>query len=67
MFTASVTNHIAGSHSGFVQIAGEQRVKILDIGGGLPMNYLSDEETPTFEDYASELQKQIPEMWIPGK
>jgi len=49
------------------KIAGEQRVKILDIGGGLPMNYLSDEETPTFEDYASELQKQIPEMWIPGK
>ena len=39
----------------------------MDSTGGLPMNYLSDEETPTFDEYASELQKQIPEMWTPGK
>lgn len=37
-----------------------QQVKILDIGGGLPMNYLSDEENPTFESYVAALTEQIP-------
>jgi len=34
---------------------GGQQVSILDIGGGLPMNYRSDEESPTFEEYITEV------------
>merc|ERR1711865_1003205 len=43
--------------------AGCQRVKIMDIGGGLPMNYDSDIESPTFKDYATMLQEQIPNLF----
>jgi len=43
--------------------AGCQRVKIMDIGGGLPMNYESDIESPTFGDYATMLQEQIPNLF----
>lgn len=39
------------------------QIKILDIGGGLPMNYLSDEEDPTFQQYVSELQAQVPQIF----
>lgn len=40
--------------------AGEQKIRILDIGGGLPMNYESDTESPTFNEYVEELKKQVP-------
>jgi diaminopimelate decarboxylase len=39
---------------------GTQRVRILDIGGGLPVNYHSDEEFPTYQEYVAALKEQVP-------
>ena len=43
--------------------AGKQQIDIIDIGGGLPVNFDSDEVSPTFADYASELQQHVPELF----
>lgn len=40
--------------------AAYQQVTRLDIGGGLPVNFSSEEVTPTFGDYARFLRKEIP-------
>lgn len=40
--------------------AGHRRVDTLDIGGGLPVNFASDEETPTYADYARLLRDTVP-------
>lgn len=40
--------------------AGRQQVDTIDIGGGLPVNFTSDEETPTFAEYAGLLKEQVP-------
>lgn len=32
----------------------------MDIGGGLSVNFLSEENKPTFEDYADALRKYAP-------
>jgi diaminopimelate decarboxylase len=42
---------------------GGRQISVIDIGGGLPVNFDSDEIKPTFGDYASELKKQIPELF----
>lgn len=42
---------------------GSKQVKVLDIGGGLPANYWGDEVSPTYGDYAVELQKQVPALF----
>lgn len=42
---------------------GHQQITLLDIGGGLPMNYWSDEESPTFGDYTAALKEQVPELF----
>lgn len=39
---------------------GQQQIKRLDIGGGLPVNFTSDEITPSFAEYAHVLKKQVP-------
>ncbi len=44
-------------------IIGKQQIEVIDIGGGLPVNFDSDEIKPTFEDYASELKRQVPELF----
>merc|ERR1712216_373027 len=38
--------------------AGKQQITILDIGGGLPVNFDSEITTPTFDDYAAALREQ---------
>ena len=38
-------------------------MRLLDIGGGLPMNYLSDEEFRTYEMYTAALQQQVPGLF----
>merc|ERR1711924_235773 len=43
--------------------AGRSQIKILDIGGGLPMNYWSDEEFPTFGMYVTALREQVPAVF----
>ena len=42
---------------------GSQQISVIDIGGGLPVNFDSDEVRPTFGDYAGELKKHIPELF----
>ena len=39
------------------------RVDVLDIGGGLPVNFDCDEVTPTFAEYAEALEADIPELF----
>jgi len=43
--------------------AGLQQVELIDIGGGLPVNFDSHEVTPTFADYAGALQAAVPELF----
>jgi diaminopimelate decarboxylase len=43
--------------------AGRQQVTVLDIGGGLPVNFGSDEATPAFADYAGLLRAEIPGLF----
>lgn len=42
---------------------GAQRVTLIDIGGGLPVNFDSEEIKPTFTDYAEILQREVPELF----
>jgi len=39
---------------------GHQQVVRLDIGGGLPVNFASEEISPTFKEYADVLEKKVP-------
>ncbi|MFE3328208.1 diaminopimelate decarboxylase [Streptomyces sp. NPDC059176] len=43
--------------------AGRRQVDALDIGGGLPVNFSTDEETPTFAEYARLLRDEIPGLF----
>ena len=45
-------------------IAGRKQIRRLDIGGGLPVNFSSDEIRPTFAEYAELLEKQVPELFL---
>ncbi|MFE5882377.1 type III PLP-dependent enzyme domain-containing protein [Streptomyces hydrogenans] len=40
--------------------AGRAQIDTLDIGGGLPVNFASDEETPSYADYARLLAATVP-------
>ncbi|MFF0064078.1 diaminopimelate decarboxylase [Streptomyces sp. NPDC005279] len=40
--------------------AGRQQIDTVDIGGGLPVNFASDEQSPTFAEYARLLKEQVP-------
>lgn len=42
---------------------GKGRVTVIDIGGGLPANYCSDDVTPTFSDHAAVLRKIAPRLF----
>eukprot|EP00124_Ichthyophonus_hoferi_P005076 Ihof_evm1s660 gene=Ihof_evmTU1s660 len=43
--------------------AGRQQITCIDIGGGLSVNFSSDEITPTFIDYATALKRGVPELF----
>ena len=43
--------------------AGRRQVDTLDIGGGLPVNFGSDEETPTYAAYARLLNDEVPGLF----
>ncbi|MFC8915126.1 diaminopimelate decarboxylase [Streptomyces sp. NPDC057116] len=43
--------------------AGRRQVDTLDIGGGLPVNFASDEETPTYAEYARLLAAEVPGLF----
>jgi diaminopimelate decarboxylase len=42
---------------------GRRQIEVIDIGGGLPVNFDSEEIKPTFGDYATALKKQVPELF----
>jgi len=42
---------------------GRRAVRSIDIGGGLPVNFASDEVTPTFDEYAAALRATVPELF----
>ncbi|WP_439676787.1 diaminopimelate decarboxylase [Embleya sp. MST-111070] len=42
---------------------GQRRVTGLDIGGGLPVNFADDTDTPTFADYVAELRRAVPTLF----
>jgi diaminopimelate decarboxylase len=43
--------------------AGRRQVTVLDIGGGLPVNFASDETAPTFGAYADLLRAEVPGLF----
>ena len=43
--------------------AGRTQVDTLDIGGGLPVNFASDEESPTYAEYARLLAERVPGLY----
>ncbi|MEV0987664.1 diaminopimelate decarboxylase [Streptomyces sp. NPDC049949] len=43
--------------------AGRRQVDTLDIGGGLPVNFASDAETPTYAQYAAALREAVPALF----
>ncbi|MET9669885.1 diaminopimelate decarboxylase [Streptomyces sp. NPDC006475] len=40
--------------------AGRRQIDTLDIGGGLPVNFASDDQTPSFAEYAQLLRERVP-------
>ncbi|MEV8128309.1 diaminopimelate decarboxylase [Streptomyces sp. NPDC085944] len=43
--------------------AGRRQVDTLDIGGGLPVNFASEEATPTYAEYARVLSEAVPGLF----
>ncbi|MFI9203376.1 diaminopimelate decarboxylase [Streptomyces sp. NPDC053048] len=43
--------------------AGERRIRTIDIGGGLPVNFTSDDIAPTHADYARLLAATVPGLF----
>jgi diaminopimelate decarboxylase len=43
--------------------AGSRQVEVIDIGGGLPVNFESDEIRPTFREFADELRARVPGLF----
>lgn len=43
--------------------AGRQQIDTVDIGGGLPVNFGSDEVSPRFDDYAALLRRTVPGLF----
>jgi diaminopimelate decarboxylase len=43
--------------------AGQRQIRRIDIGGGLPVNFGSDDVTPTFFDQRAVLQASVPELF----
>ncbi|MFD9333459.1 diaminopimelate decarboxylase [Streptomyces sp. NPDC060028] len=43
--------------------AGRRQVDTLDIGGGLPVNFASDAETPTYAQYVAALREAVPGLF----
>ncbi|MFD8793444.1 type III PLP-dependent enzyme domain-containing protein [Streptomyces vinaceus] len=46
--------------------AGRRRIDTLDIGGGLPVNFASDERTPTYAQYVGALREAVPALFDGG-
>jgi len=45
------------------EFVGYQQITQIDIGGGLPVNFTSEEVTPSFQEYADILKQEIPQLF----
>ena len=45
------------------EFVGFQQIKQIDIGGGLPVNFASEEVTPSFQEYADILKREVPQLF----
>lgn len=45
---------------------GRNQIRVVDIGGGLSVNFSSDEITPTFTEYSDALKEKVPELFDPS-
>jgi diaminopimelate decarboxylase len=45
------------------QRAGEKRIRSIDIGGGLGVNFSSEEITPSFQEYSDFLRSKVPQLF----
>jgi diaminopimelate decarboxylase len=45
----------------------KKRISMIDIGGGLSANYMTDKVSPSFEEYAMSLQQQCPKLFQAGR
>lgn len=45
---------------------GHRQVDTIDIGGGMSVNFASDERKPTFDQYAEALRSRVPELFDPS-
>lgn len=45
------------------RVVGDQQIVRIDVGGGLSVNFSSDETTPTFADHAAALHRTAPELF----
>jgi diaminopimelate decarboxylase len=45
---------------------GRNQIQVVDIGGGLSVNFSSDNVTPTFEEYSAALREKVPELFDPS-
>lgn len=43
--------------------AGSQRVRRIDVGGGLPVNFASDDTTPGFAEHRAALEAEVPRLF----
>ncbi|MFE3583266.1 type III PLP-dependent enzyme domain-containing protein [Streptomyces vinaceus] len=46
--------------------AGRRQIDTLDIGGGLPVNFASDEQAPTYAQYVGALREAVPALFDGG-
>ena len=62
LMTAGVSKVVALAEE-INEAAGRQQIEVVDIGGGLPVNFDSDEVRPAFADYAAVLKESVPELF----
>lgn len=43
--------------------AGFRQIEVIDIGGGLPVNFESDDVKPTYDEYAQLLRAEVPQLF----
>lgn len=61
--TAADVAAIVGLAEEIEDAAGEQRIDTIDVGGGLSVNFDSDETTPTFADHERALRAAAPSLF----
>lgn len=44
---------------------GRHQIDIIDIGGGMSVNFATDQVTPTFQEYSDALKNKVPELFDP--